>query len=65
MKIYGIAGQIFVFLALLGLVGWMATRFVGPILKISYEGFHAFTTTCLLFAIAFSLVRLTLSDKSS
>ncbi len=63
MKSYGIAGQVFLILALLGWLGWLATRFTGPVFKVSYEGFYLFTTTCLLFAIALSLVKLALAER--
>jgi hypothetical protein len=63
MKTYGIAGQIFLLLALLGWIGWLATRFRGPIFTVSYEGFYLFTTTCLLFAIAISLIKLALVER--
>ncbi len=63
MKSYGIAGQVFLVLALLGWIGWLATRFTGPVMKVSYEGFYLFTTTCLLFAIALSLIKLALADR--
>ena len=63
MKSYGIASQVFLLLAFLGWVGWMTTRFSGPILKVSYEGFYLFTSTCLLFAIAISLIQLALAEK--
>jgi uncharacterized metal-binding protein len=63
MKSYGIAGQVFLLLALLGWIGWLATRFSGPILKVSYEGFYLFTTTCLMFAIAISLIKLALGER--
>jgi hypothetical protein len=58
MKIYGIAGQVSIVLAFLGFLGWVGTRFIGPISGVSYEGFHVFTTTCLFFAIALSLIKL-------
>jgi hypothetical protein len=63
MKHYGIASQVFLFLALLGLIGWIASRFSGPIFKISYEGFYVFTTTCLFFTIAISLIKLALTER--
>lgn len=63
MKSYGIAGQVFLLLALLGWIGWLATRFSGPVFDISYEGFYLFTTTCLMFAIAFSLIKLALEGR--
>jgi hypothetical protein len=63
MKIYGIAGQVFLLLALLGWIGWLVTRFSGPVLKVSYEGFHLFATTCLLFTIALSLIKIALAER--
>jgi hypothetical protein len=63
MKSYGIAGQFFLLLAFLGWIGWLATRFSGPIFKVSYEGFYLFTTTCLMFAIAISLIKLALAGR--
>ncbi len=63
MKGYGIAAQVFLLLALLGLAGWLATRFSGPIFGISFEGFYLFMSTCLLFAIAISLIKLALAEK--
>jgi hypothetical protein len=63
MKSYGIASQVFLLLALLGWIGWIATRFSGPVFKVSYEGFYLFTTTCLMFAIAIGLVKLALADN--
>lgn len=63
MKIYGIAGQIFLLFALLGWIGWLITRFTGPVSGISFEGFYVFTTSCLFFAIAISLVKLAFSEK--
>ena len=63
MKIYGVAGQVFLALALLGWIGWLVTRFSGTVFKVSYEGFHVFATTCLLFAIAISLMKLALAEK--
>jgi hypothetical protein len=65
MKSYGIASQVFLLLALLGWIGWLATRFSGPVLKISYEGFYLFTTTCLFFTIAISLIKLALAEKKN
>ena len=63
MKSYGTISQVFLLLALLGWIGWLVTRFTGPLLKVSYEGFYVFTTSCLLFAIAISLVKLALAEK--
>jgi hypothetical protein len=63
MKSYGIAGQVFLALALLGWIGWIVTRFSGPVFKVSYEGFHLLTTTCLLFAIALSLIKIALAER--
>jgi hypothetical protein len=63
VKNYGIASQVFLLLALLGWIGWITTRFTGPVFKVSFEGFYLFTTTCLLFVIAISLVKLALGEK--
>jgi hypothetical protein len=63
MKSYGIAVQIFLLLALIGWIGWLVTRFSGPVIKISYQGFNVFSTNCLLFAIAISLIKLAFADK--
>ena len=63
MRSYGIASQVFLMLALLGWIGWLATRFSGPVFKVSYEGFYLFATSCLFFAIAISLVKLALSER--
>ncbi len=63
MKAYSIAGQIFLALALLGWIGWIVTRFTGPIFRVSYEGLHELSITCLIFAIAISLIKLAFSEK--
>lgn len=63
MKGYGIAGQVFLLFALLGWIGWLITRFSGSVAGISYEGFYVFTTSCLFFAIAISLVKLAFTEK--
>lgn len=63
MKSYGIAGQVFLLLALLGWIGWLVTRFSGSVFGVSYEGFYLFTITCLLFAIAIGVTKLALADK--
>jgi hypothetical protein len=63
MKSYGIAGQVFLLLALLGWIGWLATRFSGPVFGVSYEGFYLFTAACLFFAIAISLVKLAFAGR--
>lgn len=63
MKSYGIACQVFLVLALVGWIGWLATRFIGPVFRVSYEGFYLFTTSCLLFAIALSLIKLALAAR--
>ena len=65
MKSYAIAGQIFLGLALLGWIGWLVTRFTGPVLGISFEGMHAFAITCLTFAIAVSLIKIALGEKKA
>ena len=63
MKIYRIAAQIFLLLALLGWIGWIIARFSGPVFAVSYDGFDGFTTICLFFAIAISLVKLAFTEK--
>jgi hypothetical protein len=63
MKTYGLVGQVFLLLALLGWIGWIVTRFSGAIYKVSYEGFHLFATTCLLFSIAISLIKMAFSER--
>jgi hypothetical protein len=50
-------------LAVFGLAGWIAARFMGPILGISYEGFLLFTNTSLWFAIAISLFKMAFEAK--
>ena len=62
MKSYSIAGQIFLLLALLSWFGWIITRFSGPILKVSYQGFQAFAVIALIFVIAISLSQLALTN---
>ena len=63
MKIYAIASQFFLVLALLGWIGWMFTRFRGLVFGVSYEGMHVFVITSLIFAIAISLVKLAFFEK--
>jgi hypothetical protein len=63
MKKYGIISQVFLLLALLGWLGWIVTRFAGPVMKVSHEGFHVLFTSCLFFAIAISLVKLAFAGK--
>ncbi len=56
--------QAFLVISLLSWLGWLITRFTGPIGKISYEGFLMLTLTSVGFVIAISLCRLTLTGKS-
>ncbi len=55
--------QAFLVLSLLSWLGWLITRFTGPIAKVSYEGFLMLTVTSVAFVIAISLYRLTLTRK--
>jgi len=63
MKIYAFVAQLFLALALLGWIGWIITRFTGPIHKVSYEGMLTFSLSCLAFATAVSLIKLAFFEK--
>jgi len=63
MKIYAIAGQSFLVLALLGWIGWIYTRFRGPVIGVSSEGMHLLIITSLTSAIAISLIKIAFFEK--
>ncbi len=64
MKIYAIASQLFLGLALLGFLGWIYGRFQGTaVIGVSYEGFLLLTNTALMFVIAIALVGLVMAHK--
>jgi hypothetical protein len=60
---YRIAIQVSLGIALLGLIGWIASKFMGSLLTIGPDGYHLWTNTCLGFAIAFCLAQLALEGK--
>ena len=60
---YRIAIQVSLVSSLLGLVGWIITKFWRPLLTIGQDGFHLWTNTSLAFAIAFCLAQIALESK--
>ena len=60
---YRIAIQISLALSLLGLIGWVISKFRHSLLTIGPDGFHLWTNTCLGFAIAFCLAYIALESK--
>ena len=60
---YKIAIQVFLALAGLGLLGWIATKFTRPIFHIGPDGFLLWTLTMLAFVIALCLVQMTLQGR--
>jgi uncharacterized membrane protein len=65
MKSYRVVNLVFLILSLLGFAGWIVSRFVGPVLGVSYMGFHDFTMVNIFFVIAISLTELAFSQKRS
>ena len=61
---YRIAIQVSLVISLLGLIGWILSKFIGPLVGIGPDGFHLWTNTCLGFAIAFCLAQLALESKA-
>jgi len=61
--IYRYGSQFFLGLATLAFLGWLYTRFLGPIFGVSYEGFWMLTSLSLTFVIAVSLVQLAFEKK--
>jgi len=62
--VYRIAVQVSLAISLLGLLGWIISKFMGPLMKIGPDGFHLWTNTCLGFAIAFCLAQIALEGKA-
>ena len=60
-----IASQIFIGLSFLGLLIAIVSKFYGPILGVSQQGFLNVTDTCLLFVLAISLTELAFATKKS
>ncbi len=61
---YRIATQVSLVISLLGLLGWIISKFRGSLLTIGPDGFHLWTNTTLLFAIAFCLAQIALEGKA-
>lgn len=61
----GILAQAFLVVAVVSWLGWIYTRFMGPIAKVSYEGFLNLTFTCLAFAAVSALCLMALSRSES
>jgi hypothetical protein len=61
---YRIAVQVSLVVSLLGLIGWIISKFRGSLLTIGPDGFHLWTNTCLGFAIAFCLAQIALGSKA-
>ena len=60
---YRSAIQVSLVVSLLGLIGWIISKFRGALLTIGPDGFHMWTNTCLAFAIAFCLAHIALEGK--
>jgi hypothetical protein len=60
---YRIAIQISLASSLLGLVGWIISKFWHRVLTIGPDGFHLWTNTSLGFAIALCLAHIALESK--
>jgi hypothetical protein len=56
--VYRYGSQVFLALSLLAFLAWIFTRFRGPLMGVSYEGFLLLATTSLMFVIAICLVQL-------
>jgi hypothetical protein len=63
MQIYRTASLAFLVLAIAGLLGWVVTRFTGPILSVSHEGFLLLTSTALMFVIGIALIYIAFEKK--
>ena len=65
MKSYRVVNLAFLILSLLGFAGWIFGRFYGPVLGVSYMGFHEVMMVSIFFVIAFSLTELAFSQRRS
>ncbi len=60
---YRIAILISLGVSLLGLLGWIISKFRGSLLTVGPDGYHLWTNTTLAFAIAFCLAQIALEKK--
>lgn len=61
--IYRTACQVFLVLAVVGLIGWIYSKFAGSIMHVGQDGFLLVTTTALTFAIALALYQIAFEPK--
>lgn len=59
------AALVFLALSVVGLVGWVAVKFIRPIFGIGQDGFFLLTQVALHFVIALCLIELAFQYKKN